>query len=139
MCRTRGIIATMHARKIQAAADPVQVLQRRRVALRVWRAPLVACGRRVLACFDPSVPRVELFGVAPEGNSEALVFTFAHELGHVVAWRRGRAGDEEFANRFAARWMRRRGSADVERCAAALRAHAVAAIERRPSTVRKRG
>jgi len=128
----------MHASRIQSAADPVQVLQRRRVALRVWRAPLVARGRRVLACFDPSVPRVEMFGVAPDGNAEALVFTFAHELGHVVAWRRGRAGDEEFANRFAARWMCRRGADGVERCAAALRAYAVAANEHWPSTVRMR-
>jgi hypothetical protein len=108
---------------LPARLDPVAVLARLGVTLRLRREPLHLPGKRVLGSWDPLLRRIELFGCDEARSDAELVRTLGHEIGHWLHHDRFGYGleSEIAAERFTEWWVDRLGPASVRRWAAALR------------------
>jgi len=118
-----------------ALRQPRAALARLGVGLLVRTQPLCGRRRQVFGAWDPVLRRIEIYGCGEARSDAELVRTLGHELWHVMADARRRAArrrhgechaGEAAARRFADMWLQCLAPADVQACAAALRALALA-------------
>lgn len=118
-----------------AVQEPRTALARLGVGLLVRTQPWCGRGRQVFGAWDPVLRRIEIHGCGEARSDSELVQTLGHELWHVMADARRRVArrghgehqtGEVAARCFADMWLQCLTLADVQACAAALRAFAPA-------------
>lgn len=121
-----------------AVRQPRAALARLGIGLLARTEPLRGRGRQVFGAWDPVLRRIEIYGGGAARSDAELVRTLGHELWHAMADARRRAArrthgeyhaGEAAAQRFADMWLQCLAPADVQACAAALRALAPARSE----------